>query len=149
MRDFMADFCGGFADQKQDAAAIRKLYEDTGYVIDTHTGVALAAAQAYRQETGDGAPMVIAATASPYKFAGSVLEAIEGTAPEGDAFAAADRLSRISGDAGAGSGGRSAPQPHPPYPGMRGIGDGRRGKGNPESLRNQVFAFQNPGYGVY
>ena len=62
-----------------------------------HTGVALAAAQAYRQETGDGAPMVIAATASPYKFAGSVLEAIEGTAPEGDAFAAADRLSRISG----------------------------------------------------
>ena len=97
MKEFMADFCGGFADQKQDAAAIRKLYEDTGYVIDTHTGVALAAAQAYRQETGDGAPMVIAATASPYKFAGSVLEAIEGTAPEGDAFAAADRLSRISG----------------------------------------------------
>ena len=38
-----------------------------------------------------------AAPAAAAQPAGSVLEAIEGTAPEGDAFAAADRLSRISG----------------------------------------------------
>ena len=41
--------------------------------------------------------MLIASTASPFKFSGSVLEAIQGRLDGGDEFAVVDELSRISG----------------------------------------------------
>ena len=53
-------------------------FEDTGYLIDTHTGVAATVYNAYKAETGDQTKTVIASTASPYKFSHSVLEAIKG-----------------------------------------------------------------------
>ena len=40
MRARMADFVGGYADQAANAAEIKRLYDETGYMIDTHTGVA-------------------------------------------------------------------------------------------------------------
>lgn len=97
MRQRMTDFLGGFATQDEDKAAIRKLYENTGYVVDTHTGVAAAVYEKYRKETGDRAKTVIASTASPYKFSRSVVEAIEGTCMSQDEFEVIDRLRRISG----------------------------------------------------
>ncbi len=97
MRQRMTDFLGGFATQDEDKAAIRKLYEDTGYVVDTHTGVAAAVYEKYRKETGDRAKTVIASTASPYKFSRSVMEAIEGTCMSQDEFEVIDRLRQISG----------------------------------------------------
>ena len=37
MRQQMADFVGGFADQQQDKDSIRRVYEDTGYAVSyTH-----------------------------------------------------------------------------------------------------------------
>ena len=42
MRRFMEDFVGGYADQKQNADTIRRIFKDTGYLVDTHTGVAAA-----------------------------------------------------------------------------------------------------------
>ncbi len=99
MRQFMADFAGGYADQQENAAAIRHIFEDTGYLIDTHTGVAAAVYENYRKNTGDEARTVIASTASPYKFSHSVMEAIAGAgAVQGkDEFAIVDDLSRLSG----------------------------------------------------
>ncbi len=97
MRRRMADFVGGFASQQEDGREIRKVYEATGYVMDPHTGVASAVYRKYREESGDETKTVIASTASPYKFSGSVLEAIEGKLPEGDEFAVVDRLSKLSG----------------------------------------------------
>ena len=99
MKQFMADFKGGYAAEAQVAEAIKKLFEDTGYLIDTHTGVAAAVYEAYKKETGDTTKTVIASTASPYKFSHSVMEALEGAeAVLGmDEFEIADRLSRLSG----------------------------------------------------
>ncbi len=96
MKERMADFIGGFATQEEDGQEIRRVYQSTGYVMDTHTGVASAVYRAYRQASGDETKTVIASTASPYKFSGSVLEAIEGKLPEGDEFAVVDRLAEIS-----------------------------------------------------
>ena len=76
MRAKMADFRGGYATQEEDGAMIRKLFEDTGYVIDTHTGVAAAVYQKYAQESKDQTKTVIVSTASPYKFSRSVMEAL-------------------------------------------------------------------------
>lgn len=99
MRRFMADFTGGYADQQENAAAIRHIFEETGYLIDTHTGVAAAVYDHYRKTTGDQTKTVIASTASPYKFSRSVMEAIAGAeAVQGeDEFAIVDDLCRISG----------------------------------------------------
>ena len=44
--------------------------------MDTHTAVAYKVYEDYREKTGDKTPAVIASTASAYKFAASVAEAI-------------------------------------------------------------------------
>ena len=97
MREFMKDFRGGFASEEENRATIQKIFKDTGYLIDTHTGVAASVYNRYKEETKDEAKTVIASTASPYKFSGSVLEAIDGVRPEEDEFAIVDRLAELSG----------------------------------------------------
>ncbi len=99
MREFMSDFTGGFATEAENAAVIKQIFEDTGYLVDTHTGVAAAVYKGYKALTGDGAKTVIASTASPYKFSHSVMEAIAGSESlEGrDEFQVVDELSRLTG----------------------------------------------------
>ena len=97
MKEAMKDFTGGFATEAENAAEIKKVYEDTGYVIDTHTGVASAVYRAYAEKTGDKTPTVIASTASPYKFSHSVMEAIRGDEGSRDEFAIIDELCAVSG----------------------------------------------------
>ena len=69
-------FYGGCCDDAATLETIKATYEKYGYLCDTHTAVAVKAAQQYRDETGDKAPLLIASTASPYKFAQSVLSAV-------------------------------------------------------------------------
>ncbi|MBQ9613402.1 MAG: threonine synthase [Lachnospiraceae bacterium] len=76
MRQQLADFAGGFATEEDTAAAIRDLYEKEGYVIDTHTAVAASVYGRYKAESGDLTPAVVASTASPFKFEGSVMQAL-------------------------------------------------------------------------
>ena len=100
MKENMKDFVGGFADQKENAEEIRRVFKDTGYLIDTHTGVASAVYRGYRQSSGD--QTVIASTASPYKFSRSVMEAVcsldhsEEKLPE-DEFELIDKMEQLSG----------------------------------------------------
>ncbi len=96
MRKQLADFYGGTADQKQTGEAIASLYEQTGYVLDTHTAVASYVYEQYRQQTGDQTKTVIASTASPYKFARSVMEAIWGKPSELSDMELIDRLCETS-----------------------------------------------------
>lgn len=99
MRAFMADFKGGFATEEENEAAIRTIFQDTGYLIDTHTGVAAAVYGQYKKETGDQTKTVIASTASPFKFSRSVMDAVKGkAATEGkDEFDVADELAAAAG----------------------------------------------------
>src|SRR5699024_227909 len=70
---FDADFC----DDKETTAAIRKTFDESGYVMDTHTAVAKCVYDKYRARTGDNTKTIIASTASPFKFNQSVLIALE------------------------------------------------------------------------
>ena len=90
-------FSAAAADDDKTAGTIRKTYETYNYLSDTHTGVAIAVCQAYRAETGDCKPTVVASTASPYKFARSVLTALNGKAPEADDFDLSAILSEQTG----------------------------------------------------
>ena len=71
-------FAAGSADDARVAATIRQVYEEKGYLLDTHTAVAVAVYEDYRQATGDATPTVIASTANPYKFTPAILEALGG-----------------------------------------------------------------------
>ncbi|MHB8054304.1 MAG: threonine synthase [Candidatus Aminicenantales bacterium] len=85
----------GWADEPRVFAEIKKVHEETGMVIDTHTAVAAAVSRDIGPK--DGPATIIASTASPFKFAGDVLAAITGRA-EPDEFRAIDRLSEITGE---------------------------------------------------
>ena len=60
------------------------------------TAVALRAAREYKRERGEGAPLVVLSTASPYKFPAAVLGAI-GSSAEGGEFAEMDALASLTG----------------------------------------------------
>ena len=96
MRKNMEDFWGGFADWEEDAGEIRRVFSDTGYLMDTHTAVASAVYRKYVKETGDSRKTVVASTSSPYKFARCVMEAIAGNQDGKDEFALIDEMSALS-----------------------------------------------------
>ncbi len=92
-------FYGGFADEAETKAAIKKIFDEQRITLDTHTAVGVSVYERYREATGDRKPVLYASTASPFKFNSSVLEAILGeTAVAGiDEFALLDKLSELSG----------------------------------------------------
>lgn len=95
MKDKLKDFVGGFASETETATKIKDLYDKTGYVIDTHTGVAAAAFGKYLENTKDTMATVIASTASPFKFARSVMEAIDANYSKLSDFELIDELSKV------------------------------------------------------
>lgn len=89
----LADFYGNYANEEETANTIKKLYEETGYVIDTHTSVAATVYEKYVKDTNDTTKAVIASTASPYKFTRSVMEAIDEQYSQKGDFELVDLLS--------------------------------------------------------
>ena len=96
MKDRLKDFYGNYASEKETAEVIKKIYEDCGYVIDTHTAVAAAVYEKYRKDTQDQTKTVIASTASPFKFTRSVMNAIDEKYDAMGDFELVDELSRIA-----------------------------------------------------
>ena len=97
MRSKLTDFFGGYATEEETFATIKKVFDNTGYLMDTHTAVASAVYDKYVNETGDKTPTVIASTASPFKFTRSVMNALGKGDDSKDDFALADELSAVSG----------------------------------------------------
>lgn len=97
MRKELTDFYGNYASEKETEDTIHDLYEKTGYVIDTHTAVASCVYGKYRKETGDAKPVILASTASPFKFTRSVMKAIDSKYGKMEDFELAEQLSEISG----------------------------------------------------
>lgn len=70
------NFVGFYADENSTRKTLQHFYVDYNYLADTHTSVALNCAEQYIKSTGDAKKMIVASTASPYKFAADVYEAI-------------------------------------------------------------------------
>lgn len=97
MKQELSDFYGNYANEEETTKEIHMVYNDTGYVLDTHTAVASGVYKKYKDETGDLKKAVIASTASPYKFARSVMSAIDKKYGELSDFELVDELCRLSG----------------------------------------------------
>ena len=96
MKENMSDFYGNYASEKETADTIKALYEKTGYVIDTHTAVAATVLNKYKAATGDNTKVVLASTASPFKFTRSVMNAIDEKYDSMGDFELVDELSKIA-----------------------------------------------------
>ena len=89
-------FWAGCCDDEGTKQTIGDTFRKDHYLCDTHTAVAVNVYRQYKETTGDETKTVIASTASPYKFASSVLGAITDNIP-GDEYEQIDELNRISG----------------------------------------------------
>jgi threonine synthase len=97
MKEKLVDFAGGWASGDETREAIRKVYEEYGYVIDTHTAVAVSVYNKYAFESDDRTRTVIVSTASPYKFTQSVLPAIYSEKIPPEDYQQAGLLNKLSG----------------------------------------------------
>lgn len=97
MKSNLEDFVGGWATEEETKAAIDQVYNQNGYVIDTHTAVAANVYHSYVKASEDTTKTVIVSTASPYKFAKSVLGALHQTEVPEDDYEQALLLKKVSG----------------------------------------------------
>lgn len=97
MKEKLSDFEGGYSTEEETKETIGGTYKSTGYVMDTHTAVAAHVSRAYRDASEDQKKMLVASTASPYKFARSVMTAIDEKYDELEEFALIDELEKVSG----------------------------------------------------
>ncbi len=91
-------FYGACCDDNGTLETIKKTFQEYGYLCDTHTAVAVNAYDQYVASTGDNRPVLIASTASPYKFAKSVLSALSNEIPESE-FDTVEALSNLTNTA--------------------------------------------------
>ena len=90
------DFVGYCADEEKTAEAIRYAHANYGYLCDSHTAVGYSCALQYLENSGSTAPVILASTASPYKFAADVYAALTGKTAS-DGLSALDELSALTG----------------------------------------------------
>ena len=80
---FRQDFFAGCTSEDDTVECIYDIFEEYGYPMDTHTGVAMSVAQRYEEKrrsdpAAEPRPLVVISTASPYKFPQDVLYALTG-----------------------------------------------------------------------
>jgi len=97
MKANLSDFAAGYATEAEVKEKIAEVYGNTGYVMDTHTAVAAFVGDKYQKATGDTRKTVVASTASPYKFARSVMTAINERYDALSEFELVDTLEVVSG----------------------------------------------------
>ncbi len=95
MKAQLSDFYGNYASETETAQTIKTLYDNTGYIIDTHTAVASTVYKKYEEDTQDTNKVVIASTASPFKFTRSVMNSIDAKYDNMGDFELVDELSKI------------------------------------------------------
>jgi threonine synthase len=96
------EFFGGFASEDGTIEAMYEIFDEYGYAMDTHTGVALAVYEKYLEtmekeedEIKDKTPIVVLSTANPYKFPQDVLYALSGNDVK-DSFKGINRLNLLT-----------------------------------------------------
>ena len=97
MEKIRSAFSGYSLDEAGTLSVIGGTWKDEGYLIDPHTAVGLGAVRRYREETGDPLPVILASTASPFKFAAPVSAAIGLEEAEGGLYDGLRRLSSATG----------------------------------------------------
>ncbi|MGI5949983.1 threonine synthase [Peptoniphilus sp.] len=81
-----SDFYAGNCDEEDTLKEIKKVYDEDKYLIDPHTAVAKKVSDDYKKETDAKEKIVILSTASPFKFADTILNEFHEVNRTGDVF---------------------------------------------------------------
>lgn len=92
-------FFADYATEEETSALIKEIFGNYKYIVDTHTAVAMVVTGKYRRTTRDMSPVMLASTASPFKFTGAVLAALGAPTDNLDDFAQLDKLSLLTNKA--------------------------------------------------
>ncbi len=71
-KNLFSEFCAGFATEEEVEKEIREVYEKDGYLLDPHTAVGSVVSRRFKGNNR----VVIAATASPFKFPKVICDAL-------------------------------------------------------------------------
>ena len=71
------EFYADFASEEETLSEIKESFTNKKYLMDSHTAVASCVYKKYVKDTKDKTVTIIASTANPYKFNGSVLKALD------------------------------------------------------------------------
>ena len=96
IKEGLKDFYGNYAKSEEVYNAINYLYNEEGYLVDTHTAVAYVVLNKYIRDTEDTTPYLIASTASPYKFPRSISSALKMEVTDIDDFEVIEKLYSFS-----------------------------------------------------
>ena len=89
-------FYAEYVTEDETREFIKRIQGTFGYLVDTHTAVSICALSKYRGKTHDLTPVLSASTASPYKFSGAVLTALEQPIEGVDDFAQLKMLNNLT-----------------------------------------------------
>ena len=96
-----SEFYAAYAGEGDTVDCIYEFFDEYGYPMDTHTGVAMSVAQRYEEKMKKDnpkeelPPMVVVSTASPYKFPQDVLYALTGNDVK-DSFKGIKRINLLT-----------------------------------------------------
>lgn len=76
------NFVAGMLSEQEVLETVKTCYEDTNYLLDTHTAIGYGVYKKYQETSKDKTKTVVLATASPYKFPESVYYALTGEMKE-------------------------------------------------------------------
>ena len=101
LQKIRSEFFAAYAGEGDTVDCIYEFFEEYGYPMDTHTGVAMSVAQRYEEKMKKDnpkeelPPMVVVSTASPYKFPQDVLYALTGNDVK-DSFKGIKRINLLT-----------------------------------------------------
>lgn len=93
---YLSDFCGGWCGDESAKSSIAKVWSTDRVLIDPHTATAVEVLQRSVNTFSNSGPVVVAATASPFKFPESCLEALGAEASARGSLVSARRLSSLT-----------------------------------------------------
>ncbi|MBS7398086.1 MAG: threonine synthase, partial [Ruminiclostridium sp.] len=90
------NFYAGCCNDDDTKAAIKEVFDEYSYLMDTHTAVAYKVYEDYKKNTGDTTKTLIASTANPYKFGFAVYDALGGETAGVDEFELISKLEKLT-----------------------------------------------------
>ncbi len=75
-KNLFSEFFAGYASEEAVQNEIKDVYETTGYLLDPHTAVGSVVSREFRAKVGSNNKMIVAGTASPFKFPRVICDAL-------------------------------------------------------------------------
>ena len=99
LEEIQTTFWAGWTNEKEALQTVRDVWESERYLLDPHSAVAWRVAAEYTKKAKDGVQTVVLSTASPFKFADTVLKALgdETITRETDPFSLLSKLAEKTG----------------------------------------------------